>query len=305
MSYELYSGRPWTSDDHVSEREPDGSWEDCLPSSLVMLARAAGLDVPSTRQEAEALRAAAGYGPTGGTSLEGLRPAFVKRYGISFTIAKGPKAASILIPGRAAAVVGSMGAFPPTHRLRRWDRGFGGVHGVFGALGAADSEFLWDNPLAPEGIGYDGELVSAAELQAYYQATSSREIGWLESGSATSGGGNQPVSVGFTLTKPGAIGSLVMKGDGHWYLTIADGVVHGPVTAAALGTKSPAYPIRLDAPISPGPGNRQDGYLIGDEAAFVLAQDVIFTPSTPPAADCSAAVQMRDLQWVTHLTPPK
>lgn len=86
---------------------------------------------------------------------------------------------------------------------------------------------------------------------------------------------------------PGPSGSLVVNGAGHYYLRLADGTRHG---IAAGTAKSPAHPIKLTLPLSGGaPGaDRSTGYLVGDDAAFLLASDVTFTPYLP--ADCTAAV---------------
>ncbi len=76
---------------------------------------------------------------------------------------------------------------------------------------------------------------------------------------------------------PGPTGSLVVKGDGHSYLRLKDNTLH-PVPGG--WPKDWAQPVKLLVPIPGGaPGaDRSTGYLIGVEAAFLLASDVTFTP---------------------------
>lgn len=83
----------------------------------------------------------------------------------------------------------------------------------------------------------------------------------------------------FTLL-PGPSGSIVVNGDNHAYLRLADNVLH-PIPNGA--TKPLAYPVKLLVPIPGGAAgaDRQTGYLIGDEAAFLLKSDVTFTPFPP------------------------
>ena len=148
MTYSLGNGSTHDHNDHCSEVEP-GRWNKCLPCALVMLVRAAGLIVPSTVAEATALFAAAGYSGDQATSLEGLRPAFIKRYGISFTISRDPNPENVILPGRAAAMVGSMGAFPKGHRLRKPDPDFDGIHGIFAAKACLPARLPVGQPALP------------------------------------------------------------------------------------------------------------------------------------------------------------
>ncbi len=165
---------------HISEREvahtwPDGrkddsQWEDCTFDSGVEYARLT-IDpgIPATHREAEALRAASGKGPLGGSNIGDLRAGIKARYGK----APGPTSTSFselwadLTPGTAAVSQGSMGAFASGHSLRRHDPGFAGAHAVLviRPFGGADRVW-WCDPLAPKGK-YEGEWVEKADLRLY------------------------------------------------------------------------------------------------------------------------------------------
>ena len=88
--------------------------------------------------------------------------------------------------------------------------------------------------------------------------------------------------------RPGPVGSLVVKSDpAIRYLRLSDGTLQ----PAAGMVKPIAWPITLKPALGGGaPGaDRSSGYLIGDDAAFVLASDVTFTPASAP--DCNQAIQ--------------
>ena len=73
-------------------------------------------------------------------------------------------------------------------------------------------------------------------------------------------------------------GSLVVNGPDHYWLRLVDGALRGPATD---GWSKQAVKVRLTEDITnkPHPGvDRRTGYLIGDDAAFFLEQDVTFTP---------------------------
>lgn len=181
VGYTLGGGKLWTANDHTSEREP-GPWTNCVPCSLVMLARANLATPPSTNAEADALRKQAGYPAQGPTSLKGFRSTFRIRYGFFYQIAVPADPFTLLKPGWSCSMTGSMAAFADGHDLRRWDKAFDGVHQWFVAH-LPDGRILIDDPLAPEGIGYKGQFVTAAQVRAFYNhAGASRAIGYLETG---------------------------------------------------------------------------------------------------------------------------
>lgn len=167
---------------HITEREVDHptpcghdgpAWEDCTWTSGVEWWRATGHPaVPPTLAEAEALRCAAGDPPEGGSSLEDLRRGIRARYGAvaPLPISSPASILAALAPGYVGTVQGSMAAFPTGSHYRRWDPGFSGPHAaaVFGVAGAAP--YWWCDPLAPEGLGYEGEPMTAADLARYIAA---------------------------------------------------------------------------------------------------------------------------------------
>jgi len=82
----------------------------------------------------------------------------------------------------------------------------------------------------------------------------------------------------------GPTGTVTVKGPGHSYLLLSDGTLH---TIGAGTVKRPAHPIRLTEPIPGGVAgaDRSTGWLVGANAAFLLASDVTFVPE-----DCASAI---------------
>lgn len=161
---------------HISEREPDGSWEDCtFDSGLEWYRLTYDARKPATHAEAEALRHASGQPPTGGSNIGDLRRGIAKRYGV-FVVASisgfsNLKAA--LKPGYAAVVQGSMKAFGPTHPLSKWQAHFDGGHAVL--VANVDGTLLWCDPLAPNGASVPVPI-TWAELEDYVRAFSGRHL---------------------------------------------------------------------------------------------------------------------------------
>jgi len=170
-----------TSHVHISEREgahywPDGRyddalWEDCAFDTAVEWARVVrNPAIPATHVEAEALRADAGLGPSGGATIDVVRAGLGKRYGFSGTKAVGFAALwAALVPGTAACVQGRMGAFPAGHTLRRHLPSFTGIHQVTAFRLDATDRVWWCDPLGPAGT-YNGEWVSKYNLALYVNA---------------------------------------------------------------------------------------------------------------------------------------
>lgn len=180
MPFILGGGKTWSKADHCSERQT-GRWTNCLPCTLIMLARAKLVDVPSINAEAQKLRLAAGYPSAGPTGLTKMRLPFKAMFGFFYELDQPHDPMLLLQPGFAGSVTGSMKAFPAGHTLRRHDPPFADFHQWFAAH-LPDGRVLIDDPLAPEG-GYDGQIISKDQLRAFYEAGGSvRRIAVVEAG---------------------------------------------------------------------------------------------------------------------------
>jgi len=154
----------------VSEREPDGSWEDCVWASGVMIANVMVGEnrYPATRAEYESLR----YAGTGVREASGdgsnypdeLVPAMLKRYRLSVRCGVG------WAEGLDEMPVGSWGAWQGKYsklpgRLRL--TGFTGGHSFVVKRDRSTSCLLYD-PLSTTGAA--PSRITLDELRAYYSA---------------------------------------------------------------------------------------------------------------------------------------
>ncbi len=160
---------------HISEREADGSWEDCTwDAGLEWYRVTRDKSKPATHAEAQELRKASGKPPTGGSNQWDFRRGVKARYKVDLDLPISGFAAlwAALEPGNAASVQGSMKAFGPTHPLSRYDRNFDGAHDVFVARTDATDTVWWCDPEAPNPAGpsYQGERVSKADLKRFVDA---------------------------------------------------------------------------------------------------------------------------------------
>lgn len=161
---------------HISEREADGTWEDCTwDSGLEFYRDAIDNSVPHTHAEAQALRKASGDTMTGGSNLGDFARGVKARYGK--TIPARISAHNILTalkPGYVAAVQGSMSAFGSTSPLSKWDRNFDGSHQVWMAR-TPDGVLLWCDPEAPTTADVP-VIISAADVQRFVNAFNGEAI---------------------------------------------------------------------------------------------------------------------------------
>lgn len=184
----------WHRPKLVSERErgpsiwvdgkshDDARWEDCGPCAVLMAVDGHTNGVvpkAKTLEEAERLRWAAGYGPTGGTNIQRLAAGAVTRYHLTLPrYASGFDAIwSALKPGTCAALAGSMAAFGPSHRLSRWQTWFDGAHAVYVARESSLPRVAWIDPLAPSGA-YTGDWVSRDELRLFLGRNIAAAVVW-------------------------------------------------------------------------------------------------------------------------------
>lgn len=145
----------------VSEREPDGRWEDCTWATAVMFANAAeGYDRhPATQAEYEALRRASGDSMVGGSNMDDIVKGMDGRYGWHGTVyAHSLDAVYSMQIGDAGHIQGMMGRL--SLHFRRWDPAFGGAHSMYAQR--LPEGFWLKNPLAPS--TYQGEFIAKTSL---------------------------------------------------------------------------------------------------------------------------------------------
>jgi hypothetical protein len=278
---------------------PDLPVEDCAAASDLMAANKATTgDYPANRAERERIRTATGK-PHGGLTVADINHANRTLYGNELTVANVPFSrflSDYMALDYGAVLLGN--AHNLTSHYNRWDPGFGqkpnAGHAVYvqgeGPGGSRKAGFLWwMNPLAP--WTYQGEWIPTAVVQAYAwgigQSGLVQEGAWRSTGGPNVPGDSMP---GFTLL-PGPPGTVTLKGAGHYYLKLSDNTLHGPLDPATFAPRR-GYPIHMDEPVHGAiPGqDRQTAWLIGDEAAALLASDVTVAFAPAPVIDCGPAV---------------
>ena len=155
---------------HISERESDGSWEDCLwDTALEWYRLCVDARKPATHAEAQLVRRASGEPATGGSNMGDLTRGLRVRYGYILPARLSSFAAlrTDLTPGKAAIVQGSMSAFGSTHRLSAWLKDYNGGHAVH--LLNIGGTLLWCDPLAPPAAAVPVE-VSWADVASFVRA---------------------------------------------------------------------------------------------------------------------------------------
>ena len=137
---------------HISEREPDGSWEDCTwDTGLEWYRLVHDARKPATHTEAQLLRRASGEPATGGSNLNDLARGIKARYGTIVAARTSNLWATVgsrmEVANTVAVVQGNMKAFGPLHRLSKWDRNFDGAHAML--VMRYKGLLLWCDPEAP------------------------------------------------------------------------------------------------------------------------------------------------------------
>lgn len=161
---------------HISEREADGTWEDCTwDSGLEWYRLAYDASRPATHGEAQKLRAASGEPATGGSNLGDLARGIKARYGVTVPprVSGYENLRAELTPGDVAVVQGSMSAFGRTHRLSRYARDFDGSHAV--CVLNIEGNLYWCDPLAPTSADVPVP-VSWAEVKAFVSAFAGQHL---------------------------------------------------------------------------------------------------------------------------------
>lgn len=283
---------------HVSEREsahvwPDGRkddsrWEDCTMVAALMLARLCGYpEIPATHAEAEAIRAASGKGPLGGSSSQdALRGLAARRHVTGLRIVSNANFDALwaaLAPGMAAAAQGSMGAFPTGHPLRRFDPPFASFHDVLVIRLDATDRVWWDDPLAPNGT-YRGQWVSKADFKRYVQKFSagSTLVGKVDTGMAVAA---------ITSVTP----ALIDIANGSKYLALDGKTVLKVGTAAHPNQYSPFAVGNLRAWYVVLSGVRQVA-LVAPAAVRPVSDDTPFSQASIDAAKVAGASEGRDAE---------
>lgn len=137
---------------HITEREPDGTWEDCTwAAGLEWFRLCYDESIPATHVEMQALRAASGEPLTGGSNIGNLRDGIRARYNVTVVgVISGIAALkAALKPNHTAVIQGSMTAFGPSHHLSVWQPSFDGAHAVL--LTNIGGALYWCDPEAPAG----------------------------------------------------------------------------------------------------------------------------------------------------------
>jgi hypothetical protein len=165
-----------TTHKHISEREADGSFEDCTwDSGLEFYRDAIDPSKPATHTESQLLRAASGEPPTGGSNYGDFRRGVAARYHHTLPAATSNKTIlTILKPGMVGIVQGSMSAFGPTNPLSKWDRNFDGGHSAWVAR-TPDGVLLWCDPEAPTTADVP-VIISPSDLQKFVNSFAGEAI---------------------------------------------------------------------------------------------------------------------------------
>lgn len=170
------SGQDPTTHVHITEREPDGSWEDCTwMAGLEFYRDAFDPSKPATHAEGQALRAASGEPPTGGSNQGNFRTGVANRYHHALPPAiPARNILTALKPGYCATVQGSMSAFGPNDPLSKWDRNFDGSHDIYLAR-TPSGVLLWCDPEAPATADVP-VIVTPAQVQKFVNAFNGEAI---------------------------------------------------------------------------------------------------------------------------------
>jgi hypothetical protein len=280
----------------TSERE-SGPWISCVSCSGVIVLERAGRETSPNLDDAHRIRQGAGLPHSGGMTTDDLVDGVRAAYG-GLTLSRVARSKSaiqtFLRAGGALTVFHVYGKLPSNYR--RWDTGFTGNHcAAIAAISTSGESVGWYDPLAT--AGYVGEWI---ELDVLLGATFDDLYG-LPRG--------EPMGALFSIEAE-VIGSVTITESGHAYITVADNV-HHPIGDASLPWTHDVF-----AEISyraPGQSAGVPAYLIGDDAAVILAKDGTYTPNPAPEpmppgdyqeGYAAGAVAQWD-EWATSLGIPE
>lgn len=279
----------------------------CTFVTAVMMARYGGIPLPlgvTTDEHYALVRAAGKSVGNEGATLDDIQRGYLARYGLHAHLFSGT-IGDLKALGDVYALVQGVYADLPAH-YRRWDLSFTGIH----AAGYLVKSAWWQDPLVRQrdiGAGFNGESMTAGVLEHYALGFGgSIHALYLKANEfASSAGPAQPAGgsmYDFSL-RSGSIGSVVVKADpAIRYILLKDGTQH----PAQNMVKALAIPITLHPPIPGGPvgSDRSSAYLIGDDAAAVLATDVTFTPlPSADSASIAAAIAAHDAKAFVSWKP--
>lgn len=270
---------------HITEREPDGTWEDCTWCAGLMWYRLVyDASKPATRIEAEAIRAASGEPPTGGSNIGNLRDGFRRHYAKTVALPKRSfsELQAALTNNRVAAAQGSMKAFGPSHRLSKWDRYFDQPHCV--TIMNFNGKLLWADPEAPAGTA--PVEVTWAEVKAYVTALPGAQhlVGPIKNiVGVPDTSTEEPVGTSFTPGKAERGTATTTRAISLIDVATSD---HTPVPVGYVRTTSGLCVIK------DGPYAQKTAYLcsMGGRAQLLLTSAATYVPDPPPIVKPDPAV---------------
>jgi len=267
---------------HISERESDGTWEDCTwDSGLEWYRLVYDARVPATHTEAQLLRMASGEPATGGSNLGNLADGIRRRYGktVAARLRSFSELRAALTNNRVAVVQGSMRAFAPAHRLSKWQTNFDSSHAV--VLINFGGKLLWCDPLAPTSAAVPVE-VTWTEVKAYVSAFAGQHlVGPIKNIVAVPDTATE-VAVGYNVKGP-ANGAFTFK-VGGMYQPETDKVL-----AAAAGFVRTVYARVI---VTTGRYTGKYGYLgnSGTEVVICFDTNGTYVERPAPPVDHTAAI---------------
>lgn len=251
----------------VSERE-SGPWIDCVPTSGTMVAGWARREPSPHLNDAHRIREGAGLPHSGGMTDAQLADGLADVYGTAGSTIAATKSAVLaaLSDGRGLTWFHTYGRLPTD--LRRWSPSFTGGHcaAIIGRKSATSELVGWFDPLATD--GWTGEFVDIDVLLA---------ADWGDPARSYVREQEVPELPGSTFTLTGSQdGTVTVVATGKEYVRVRD---DGHFAIQPVPWVKRVY--------AQATYQGKAAYLIGEEAALVMAADGEFAadpaPEAPPA----------------------